>query len=68
MKTQLKEFRGEVFATVYLYIPPCNPVGLLITIDGKVYKIIDAVFMAFDKIASNDEATATMTVVEIPAL
>jgi len=69
MKVQLKFLRTcSPFATVYLYLPPANPVDFLFIYNEVTYKVVDAVFTAFDKEQPYNETCAVFIVVEVPTI
>lgn len=68
MKFKIKLYRGDVFATVFIYIPfAVVPINTIFEYNEKLYKIIDCVFTASDtNSVVEDSQLATLTVVEIP--
>ena len=73
MKTKIKFYRGEVFATPVIQIPfAVNPVGIIFAYNEKIYKIIDAIYPGYDitkdQPITEEQGMPTFTVVEIPNL
>jgi hypothetical protein len=46
MTYDLKEINQEVFDTLDIELPPCNPIGLYFEYNNTRFKIIDAIFKA----------------------